>query len=326
MQFKRCRIVPARHLVNAALATSVLLFAACGNGSEEATAPDAENGAQAGDLSLPAVWSTSRLSGEVADIALAGGAASALAIAYEGRGLEFFDLEAERIAEMAPLGVLKLANGAYVDIGGTQLILFPGISDENVLSAYVYAEPLIAPQRVELPIDTNGAVHGVCARQRGSSDANVIDLAYWTLVPGGGVVRGELGVDGSDFVWTQTGTLPLPNYAENCAFDGDDIVFSGEDEAVVASFIRPGVALTVTLGDDGELSASLDGASDLGLSVRDGLSVRTPSPVVAMAALGMPFGGGYPEGLIVIAGSTGDAHQAVFVDTTLLVAASRDGE
>lgn len=317
MQFKRCRLVPAKPVVNAALASTLFLFAACGNGGEEPVSQDTEIAVTGDVVSLPAVWSTSRLQGEVADIALAGGAASTLAIAYEGRGLEFFDLEAERRAEAAPLGVRKLASGAYVDFGDTALILFPGISDENELGAYVYAEGLVAPQLVELPIEPGGDVHGVCARQRGS--AGIIDLAYWTLAPGTGVVRGELTVEGNAFVWTETGTQPLPSIDTSCVFDGNELVFSGEGDAALAQFDRPGIAVTLSLDAQGGLSASgPDGRQSV--SVRDGLSVRTPTPIVAMAALGTPFGGGYPQGLIVIAGSTGEDHQAVFVDTTPLVA------
>ncbi|MEL6955962.1 MAG: hypothetical protein AAFO88_04915, partial [Pseudomonadota bacterium] len=49
-------------------------------------------------------------------------------------------------------------------------------------------------------------------------------------------------------------------------------------------------------------------------SIRDGISVRAPDPVRAIAALGRPRGGGYPGGLIVMAGRVGDADQAVFID------------
>ncbi|MEL6955435.1 MAG: hypothetical protein AAFO88_02210, partial [Pseudomonadota bacterium] len=76
----------------------MLFLAACGEPSVE-QGSDTPTEQEAAAPMLPAVWNTSDLEGTVSDIALAGGGASMLAIAYTGGGLEIFDLEGDRLSE-----------------------------------------------------------------------------------------------------------------------------------------------------------------------------------------------------------------------------------
>ena len=73
-----------------------------------------------------------------------------------------------------------------------------------------------------------------------------------------------------------------------------------------------------------EEGSGLQVSTDLGMTntdirVRDGITVIAPDNPDALAAMGTMMNGGYPGGVIVIAGETGpDQHQAVFVDPSQL--------
>lgn len=333
MQFKRRCLVPARPLVNAGFATSLLLLAACG-GSGPADTDDAPARADRGDadmadsdssaLTLPAVWSTRPLPRNVRDIALAGGAASTLAVAYERGGLELFNLEAERISDLAELNVRDLSQGGYLEISQTGLVLFPGVNGNGDLAGYLYATGLDAPQEIELPVQLSAPVEGLCSRGITGSDTDIIEIAAWSDGDAS-ITRGRIVTDGDDFDFIAATGAPSPGNATGCAFIGDDLVLEARVEAM-ASLVRPGSESLILLDTRGDLSTARGQVGDMALAIRDGLSVTAPANITALDALGQPFGGGYPAGVIVIAGDTGRGDQVVFVDAAPLTRAGNAGE
>lgn len=329
MQFKRPRLVVDRTLVNAGLAASLIFLAACGNGGErevpEADPSGSESAAETA-LMLPAVWSTSALDGPVADIALAGGGASLLAVAYEGNGLELFDLEAERVAEIARFAVAELGQGTFIDLDGAELTLFPGIDTEGAFKAYLFGANLMAPAEIDLPIEANGTVAGLCATPGIPGSPVIMQLAYWTAGQADLLVRGDLSVEEGEFAWTERNRVRAEDAISTCMDTGQtlepltgplaDAVRFQRAETERELFLSPDGALSVSVGESG----GAEEARPIGL--RDGLSVRTPPKPVAMDALASPRGGGYPFGLIVVAGETGNGHQVVFVDAGPLVSSA----
>lgn len=325
MQFKRRCLVPARTLVNAGIASSVLLLAACGGG-DPATTDDAPpsatvNGMDMSNsrgpaLMLPAVWSTRPLARDVRDIALAGGAASTLAVAYERGGLEFFNLEAERITDMAEVNVRALSQGGYLEISQTGLVLFPGVNGNGDLAGYLHATGLPAPQEITLPVEMSGPVAGLCSRGLGFDRSGILELAVWSDGDAR-VTRGTIVTDGEDFDFVPATGAPETGGATSCAFIGGQLVLSDTAEAL-ASLTREDSEHLVTLARGGNLSAGRPGEDQTPVSIREGLSVSAPATITALDALGQPFGGGYPAGVIVIAGDTGRSDQVVFVDAAPL--------
>ncbi|MEO0715049.1 MAG: hypothetical protein AAFY37_14185, partial [Pseudomonadota bacterium] len=116
MKFKRWRLSAAHPVVNASVAlTLTFVLSACGNSDDAAPSQPAsdrsETAAAAPQNELRAVWSTRPLDRDVRDIALSDGTGAMLAVSFEGSGLQMFNLEAERISEIAPYSIRALADG-----------------------------------------------------------------------------------------------------------------------------------------------------------------------------------------------------------------------
>ncbi|MEM9739309.1 MAG: hypothetical protein AAF829_05525 [Pseudomonadota bacterium] len=324
MQFKRSGLVPGRSFVNASLGAFMLFLAGCGNGAGEtppqpnAPAGLAANPGKSEGFSLPAVWSSRTLDRSVRDLALAGGAASAIAVAYEGGGLQFFNLDGEFTTEIAELNVAEVSAGTYLEFGDAGLVLFPGIDQDRQLTAYIHSVSLDAPVEVALPIETTGPIEAVCSRTLGSTDVGDLELAFWT--PDDTIARqGTLGTDGDAFTFNAVQGTTIPEGATGCALTRQGLVFNVSGTHVAALDRKDALRL-VFLIPTGRLTLADHGSDAIPLSIRDGISVKMPSQIAAMDALGDPRAGGYPGGVIVVGGLTSSGHQLVFVDTAQLTA------
>ncbi len=332
MQFKRWRLVADRTLVNAGAASLLIFLAACGGASDDPGetgdgAPSTSGGGEAAGLdtiSLPAVWSTTPLDGPVADVALAGGASSLMAVAYEGRGLELFNLEAERVADIARFAIEDLANGHFVEIDGAGLTVFPGLNREGEIKAYVYGDGLITPAEVDLPVAAQGRIHGICSTRATGEEGDVLRMGYWTQENPRQLQIGVISVNGGEFAWRDVLVSASETDIGACSLEGG-AAFSEVGTGAHGALERPGIVARVTLSQAGELRAGREDQALRPLALRDGITVRAPVRPAAMAALGAPFGGGYPGGVIVVAGETGpDTYQAVFVDAGDLTSPSEE--
>ena len=326
MQFKRWPLVADRSLVNAGAASLLIFLAACGGPApapsegDASTAPEADTGEAGTIMSLPAVWSTSALDGPVADVALAGGASSLMAVAYERRGLEVFNLEAERVADIVGFAIEDLANGHYVEIDGAGLTIFPGLTREGEIKAYVYGDGLSTPAEIDLPIVEEGRIEGICSTRARGQDGDILRLGYWTAMDPQQLTIGVISIDAGEFAWREVSESEAGTQIGACSLEGD-LAFSDPGTAARGALVRPGVMSQVALSQAGELTAGRAGEPLSPLALRDGITVRVPVKPTAMAALGSPFGGGYPGGVIVVAGETDPGtYQAVFVDAGALTA------
>ena len=317
MQFKRWRLSATSPVVNAGLGLA-LLFTAVGC-SKKAEAPEVPASASeiAAGVELPAVWSTRPLEGKVNAVALSGGLGGLLAVAYERGGLQLFNMNGEILGEPANFRLTDLASGQSATLGGSTVTIFPGITREGQLKAYLYGEGLLAPAQVDLPVPNTSSIAGVCSGSMRA--AGIMRVAYWTStndrVLQTGIVReenGEFSWDASESTFTDFGI-------RSCAYTSDTLVASPRAKSA-ASLTRGDFDALLSIEDGSGLQVSTDlGMTNTEITVRDGITVIAPDAPDAMAAMGTMMSGGYPGGVIVIAGETApDQHQAVFVDPSPL--------
>ena len=317
MQFKRWRLSATSPVVNAGLGLA-LLFTAVGC-SKKAEAPEVPASASeiAAGVELPAVWSTRPLEGKVNAVALSGGLGGLLAVAYERGGLQLFNMNGEILGEPANFRLTDLASGQSATLGGSTVTIFPGITREGQLKAYLYGEGLLAPAQVDLPVPNTSSIAGVCSGPMRAT--GIMRVAYWTStndrVLQTGIVReknGEFSWDASESTFTDFGI-------RSCAYTSDTLVASPRAKSA-ASLTRGDFDALLSIEDGSGLQVSTDlGMTNTEITVRDGITVIAPDAPDAMAAMGTMMSGGYPGGVIVIAGETApDQHQAVFVDPSPL--------
>ncbi len=317
MQIKGWRLSAAFPFVNAAAGLS-LLFAASACGRQEAPAVDpAQAPVISGQIERPAVWSTPPLQGEVRDVALSLGSGAILAVAYDAGGLEFFNMEGERLGEPARFHLKDLADGRSASIDGAQLTIFPGVTEEGTLKAYVYGSGLLGPAQIDLPIPEERMVEGLCTGEAGTQ--GLMRLAYWTISDNRTLRTGIVNQTGEDLSWTEEDATEAGFPITSCVFAYDTLIASPRS-AASASLTRGENSALLSIEEGGQLQISTDmGMTTNEIAVRDGITITAPESPTAVTAHGTLPAGGYPGGVVVIAGETTDGtHQVVFVDPSAI--------
>ena len=317
MQIKGWRLSAAFPFVNAAAGLS-LLFAASACGRQEAPTVDpAQAPVISGQIELPAVWSTRPLQGEIRDVALSSGSGAILAVAYDGGGLEFFDMEGERLGEPARFHLKDLADGRSASIEGAQLTIFPGVTEEGTLKAYVFGSGLLGPAQIDLPIPEERMVEGLCTGEAGSQ--GLMRLAYWTISDNRTLRTGIVSQTGDELSWTEEAATEAGFPVTSCVFAYDTLIASPRS-AASASLTRGENSALLSIEEGGQLQISTDlGMTTNEIAVRDGITITAPDSPTAVTAHGTLPAGGYPGGVVVIAGETSEGtHQVVFVDPSAI--------
>jgi hypothetical protein len=317
MEFKRWRLSATSTVVNAGLGLALLFSTAACSKPEKASESPPQSPSLTTDVELPAVWATRTLDSPVSAIALSGGSRAILAVAYETGGLQFFDMEAERLGEPTMFRIKALAGGQSTNVGGTTLTVFPGVTREGEVKAYIFGDGLVAPAQVDLSVDGETFIEGICSGPAGTE--GIMRLAFWTLgndrVLQAGIVKennGELTWDRGESTFTD---FPI----HSCAYTSDTLVASPRATAA-APLIRGNVSALLSLEPESGLKLSTDlGMTTTDVNIRDGLSVIAPDKPVAMAAMGTMMSGGYPGGVIALAGEVEPGkNQVVFVDPSVI--------
>jgi len=312
MQIKGWRLVAASPFVNAA-AGAILLFgaAACSRQEKAPVAPPQAAPIAAG-LELPAVWSTRPLSGAVSDVAMSTGGGAVLAVAYDRGGLEFFNMEGERIGEPALFRLKAIADGRSTTIGDAPITLFPGVTEAGELKGYLYSPGLMAPTQIDLPITEDRAVQGLCTGDAGTQ--GLIRIAYWTVLNPMELTTGLLTETNGDLAWTPEAASPSSILVSSCVFAGGQLVSSAASDS--APLTRGAYSALLSLEDGKPIQISTDyGLTTTDIAVRDGITIEAPRNPTAITALGTLPAGGYPGGVVVVAGETAAGeYQVVFID------------
>lgn len=317
MQIKGWRLSAAFPFVNAAAGLSLLFAAtACGRQETPTATPD-QDPVIAGQIELPAVWSTRPLQGKVRDVALSSGSGAVLAVAYDAGGLEFFDMEGDRLGEPTRFHLKDIADGRSASIQGAQLTIFPGVTEEGTLKAYVFGAGLVAPAQIDLPIPEERMVEGLCTGEAGTQ--GLMRLAYWTISNNRVLRTGIVSQDGDELAWKEEAATEAGFPITSCVFAYDTLVASPRS-AASASLTRGDNSALLSIEEGGPLQISTDlGMTTSAISVRDGITVTAPDSPTAVTAHGSLPAGGYPGGVVVIAGETSEGtHQVVFVDPSVI--------
>lgn len=321
MQFKKARLSATNTFVNAGMGT-VLFFtlAACSGQKAETPEKAPPTPAVTASLDLPAVWATRPLKGEVAALAISSGPGELLAVAYENGPFELYNLEAESVGEPSNFKIQSLGSGHNASIDGASLTIFPAATARGTLKAYIYGEGLVGPAEIDLPIEEDRLVHGLCSGDGGNG---LFRLAYWTRTNQTELKTGLITESDGELNWALGTPIISEEPITTCVYENDlPRVLKNSTDA--AHLKREGFETLVTLSEAGSLALSADDIeASRYISLRDGITIVAPAEPDAIAAIGRPLSGGYPGGLIVVAGETRDGdHQAVFVDPSALTLAT----
>lgn len=317
--FKRPRLRPPFSLVNASLAASVVFLAACSGSETEPPEKAKKNNApvtlqeNANQVELQAVWATGALDSAITGLAFVGGSEPMLAASLSSGALQFFDLQGDRITQAVDLNVKEIASGQAVVLGGAAITLFPGISQSGDLDFYAYAPALGEPLRLDFLPDQNAK--GLCAGPPLSPD-HVMQLAFWTEDAPTILSHGHVGQDAEgNLSWTLLDQLSSANgpITACAAFAELEIATAatGVDLAAIEKFGQRYLLAQTTQGDLNVIDTS---GVTRQLTIADGITVRTPSPPAAIAALSDAQFGNYPDGLLVVGGTVNGVHQITLIE------------
>ncbi|MEO0607490.1 MAG: hypothetical protein AAFY82_04615 [Pseudomonadota bacterium] len=327
--FKRPHLRAAKRLVNAPLALSLLFLAtACGPGPgavdtdpAEAAVDSADRPLESGDsrdsggLILPAVWQTNDLGTPISSVAVAGALGSTVAVTFADGGLQFLDLEGERITEKADMDVAQVADGRFLMLQGTPVTVFPGITSDGDLSLFLHGGELPEPLPYPLDSGTDERIEGVCSAPPVTESDGVMRIGFWTRGARRELKTGRLVEVGENLVLLLNEPVPAARDISACMLS-ETQAFVYSDPAIAAVELQNRSKIYRFLLDDlGGYSLTTSDGAVQAFSVSDGITVRPPARPVDMAGTGDARGGGYPGGVLVIGGqSANGAHMVTFID------------
>ena len=320
--FKRPRLSAPNSLVNA-LPALVLLFLvpACSQPADTPTTPlpDAKSGVEDTDIVLPAVWSTRDLGSPVASIALADALGSTIAVAFQNGDVQFIDFEGERITEKVASGVRKFADGRYLMMSGVPVTIFPAINLDGDIQILFHGGDLSEPISYDLDTGIEGTVVGLCTAPPQTEADGVIRIGFWTAEEPNSLQSGRIVEVDDALVFLADEPVTAESPIAACLLgETGATVFSAPARAA-ASLKRRGRDHVVTLDTSGNFSISTDQGPPQTLGIKDGITIRMPVLPIDMAGTGDTRSGGYPGGMIIIAGVDPEGeHLIVFVDASKL--------
>jgi len=320
--FKRPHLRAAKRLVNAPSALALLFLAtACSPGQEPVASDPAEAPVESADsaapegLILPAVWQTKDLEFPITSVAVAGALGSTVAITYEDGGLQFVDLDGERVTDKADIGVAEVANGRYFLLQDTPVTVYPGITSAGDLSLYIHGGELTEPLPYPLDAGTDDLIEGLCSADPVLDSDGVMRIGFWTQGERRQLRTGRIVEVGADLVLLLNEPIPAARDITACVMsEGDALVYT--DPVVAAAEVTNRSKTYRFLVDDlGAYSLTNEAGEVQTFTVSDGITVRPPARPVDMAATGDARNGGYPGGVIVVGGETANgAHMVTFID------------
>ena len=320
--FKRPRLRPASPLVNVSLAASLIFISAC-SGEKAAIGPETEGDATPPAITEPAkpeqlqaVWATRPLQASILDIALSGGPNPVLAAVLEDEQIQLFNLDGELLIDPETVGITKIGDGRTYAVNDVPLTLFPGIGTKGDLNIYVHNSALSVPVALDL-VPNAGAVD-LCSGPT-ETDGTLLTVGYWTETEPDKLIIGNVYEDGDSFAWDPIDEISHGEAIGGCLLvAGQTPAIEPASQAAEMIGIRNGIRqVTMRRSPDGQIE-KLNDASFEPISVRNGISVHTPEPITAMAALSVVQFGGYPNGVIVVGGHVEGQSQLVFVEPIAL--------
>ncbi|MEO1662422.1 MAG: hypothetical protein AAFR51_15645 [Pseudomonadota bacterium] len=338
--FKRPHLRAAKRLVNAPSALILLFLAsACSPSPEPVETEPAEEVVEPapteapGGLVLPAVWQTNDLGAPIASVAIAGALGSTVAVTYTDGNLQFLDFDGERVTEKADIGVAKVADGRFLQLQGTPVTVFPGITSDGDLSLYIHGGELAEPLPYPLDAGTDERIEGLCSGDPTFDRDGVMRIGFWTRGDRRQLNLGRLVEVGDNLILLLDEPARASTDITACVLtDTEDVAYGGP--VLAATDLKHRNKIYRFLVDEfGGYTLITETGDAVDFQVLDGLSVRPPALPVDMAGTGDARSGGYPGGVIVVAGqaSTG-AHTVTYIDPSKVTlepfgySAARGGE
>lgn len=338
MRIARRTLPRITQIVNALLVTVTLLVTSCGEPDSVKIPVDHQTIGQ-----LNAVWATPATPKSIRDIAVVGGSAAIVAVAYDYSGLQIFDFNGDQLSDIAQVNVLVLADGRVFRFGDRTLTVFLGITTESELKIYLFGAGLSVPVELDFPTEIRGNVLGVCTETATVRDSpERLRMAFWTtedpLRPILGYIStvSTIGKDNQvieEFVWNKeywTNGVPIEGseYARrpdepfgSCWYEPTPRDYSAKprreptNSRATTVFSRDGQSTRLILNESGRITAVRNGEPTRVYAVVDGISVKAPDHPTAISSLNYPAKGGYPNGAILLAGETSPGNsQVVFID------------
>jgi hypothetical protein len=320
--FKRPHLRAAKRLVNAPSAMILLfLAAACTPAdtpveNEQATPPvDSAETPETEGLTLPAVWQTNDLGSPIKSIGVAGELGSTVAVAFVDGGLQFLDLEGERVTDKADMGVSQVADGRFLRLQDTPVTVFPGITQDGDLSLYIHGGDLPEPLPYPLDAGTDDLIEGLCSGAPTFERDGVMRIGFWTQGARRELKLGRLVEIGDNLVLLLDEPARADRDITACVLtDSEDVAYSAPVLAALDLSNRS-KNYRFILDDLGGYTLVTPSDEVLEFDVLDGITVRPPAVPTDMAGTGDARGGGYPGGVLVISGqaNTG-AHTVTYID------------
>jgi len=320
--FKRPHLRAAKRLVNAPSALILLfLAAACSPGQDpvesEPVEPPVESAesAEPGGLILPAVWQTNDLGSPIGSIGLAGGLGSTVAVAFEDGGLQFLDLDGERVTEKAAMGIDTISDGQFMRLQDTSVTVFPGITSDGALSLYIHGGALEEPLPYPLDAGTTEPILGLCSGGPTFDRDGVMRIGFWTENAPQELKLGRVVEIGDNLILLLDAPSMAASEISSCVLtDKEDVAYSDPVRAAADLKYR-NKTYRFLLDEFGGYTLVTANGEAADFQVLDGITVRPPPRPVDMAGTGDARGGGYPGGVIVTAGETIDGvHTVTYID------------
>ncbi len=320
--FKRPHLRAAKRLVNAPLALSLLFLAtACGPGEQPVETETAEPPVESVDtgdsdgLVLPAVWQTKDLGSPISNLAVAGALGSTVAVAFEDGGLQFIDLDGERVTDKTEMSVSLVADGRFLMLQGTPVTVFPGVTTNGDLSLFIHGGELAQPLPYPLDAGTDDRIEGLCSGAPMLDSDGIMRIGFWTVGERRSLKTGRVVEVGDNLVLLLNEPIQADRDITACVIsEGDALVYS-EPALAATELTNRSKTYRFLLDDFGGFSLATEDGAVQSFTVSDGITVRAPARPVDMAGTGDARNGGYPGGVIVVGGeSAGGAHMVTFVD------------
>ena len=320
--FKRPHLRAAKRLVNAPSALTLLLLAAACSPADAPvdtdtsdTPVDTVEPPESEGLSLPAVWQTNDLGSPINSIGVAGELGSTVAVAFSDGGLQFLDLEGERVTDKADIGISQVADGRFLQLQDTPVTVFPGITQDGDLSLYLHGGELPEPLPYPLDAGTDDLIEGICSGAPTFERDGIMRIGFWTQGARRELKLGRLVEAGDNLILLLDEPARADRDITACVLtDTEDVAYSSPVLAAVDLSNRS-KHYRFILDDLGGYTMVTPADEVVEFEVLDGITVRPPQVPTDMAGTGDARGGGYPGGVIVISGqaSTG-AHTVTYID------------
>ncbi len=317
--FKLVALRSVSAFVNLSFAAILIFLAACSETQNSApVAVDKAERVHPAEPAYPlqAVWASRALDEPVTDLAFVGGSEPFLAAVYVSGALQFLTLDGDRLTSAEALNITALADGQAVVLQDTPLNLFPGIDRAGNLNLYTYSPVLDAPLTLPLLEDIGAA--GLCAGPP-LDETSLMQLAYWTEADRQTLHTGRVEEKADVLIFSPLGERRSQSGPiASCNLYLDIQIAPAEDALDLAKMRKMGKSFTLARTAEDRLTVTQANSKTVDIELLPGITILLPDEITALAALSEVRYGGYPNGIIVIAGPVGQAHQIIFLNPTSL--------